>query len=572
MTGMPRQESPAGFKPQPARWISDVLADLLRGLDIEYVAHVPGSSFSGLHDSIVNHLGNRKPQMILALDELTAVAIAHGYSKATGRMMAAAIHANVGLMRASMAIYNAWCDRAPVLLLGGTGPRDEVTRSLSDWIHTGADHGGLIRAFLKWDGEPASANGAIEALLRASQIARTAPHGPVFVNFSSDFQQAPVNRSPSFRDLSRFAPPHPVSPAQQDIAAAGNLLSNARRPILLLGRCSGDQEAWNDRVALAERLDAPVLTQSRLAASFPTDHALHIARPFFQSLPGVARDALAEADVVLALDWPDLHDTLRQAVTASRPAPKIIHVSCDAHSHRGWSGDHRRLPPADIYMMCETDPAVRALLAVTGQRPRREREKASDAPERVDDFNLGHIAGALRSATRDLDVCYTRLPFGWRGDGVHFHRPYDYIGYDGGSGIGSGPGITVGAALGLMGTGRLAIGIMGDGDFLMGNTALWSAVHFGIPALFIVANNRSFFTDEYHQRRIAQQRGRAGGNEWIGCRIDNPSIDLAAMANSMGAVGIGPVESPEALTPAIAQGISTVRDGRVALIDIRIDR
>lgn len=568
MDGPPLPEKPAGFAPQPIAWMSDLLGEVLRGVGVDYVAQVPGSSFSGLHDSIVNHLGNRRPQLITVLSEETAVAIAHGYSKATGRIMAAALHANVGLLRATMAIYNAWCDRAPVLLLGGTGPRNEALRTLSDWIHTSADHGGVIRDFTKWDDEPLSAVGAVEALLRATQIAQTAPCGPVFVNFASDLQEVPLPASPALPDFARYAPPGPVSPASDDIAAACEMLSIARQPIILLGRCSSDPAAWNDRILLAERLDAPVLTQFRLRASFPTDHPLHVASPFFQGLPPAAHEALSSADVVLALDWPDLHDTIGRALDPRRPPPKIIKVSCDAHSHRGGSGDHRRLAPADLYLMCETDPAVRVLLAATSPRKRRDRARAPDAAATGDRIGLAHIAAALRSATDGLDVCYTRLPFRWGGHGIHFRHPSDYIGYDGGSGIGSGPGITVGAALGLLGTGRLAIGVMGDGDFLMGNTAIWTAVHYRIPALFVVVNNRAFATDEYHQRNIAAQRKRPPGNEWIGCKIDEPAIDLAMMARSMGAVGIGPVMRVDDLTSAIENGVAAARDGRVGLVDV----
>jgi len=184
MPGAPAAEEPVGFvASQGIRWVSDLLAEVLRGIGIRYVAEVPGSSFRGLHDSIVNHLGNREPQMIVALHEESAVAIAHGYAKVTGRMMGVALHANVGLLRATMAIYNAWCDRAPVLLLGGTGPRNEMRRGLSDWIHSSADHGGIIRNFTKWDDEPISSASAVEALLRAEQVAHTAPRGPVFVVF-----------------------------------------------------------------------------------------------------------------------------------------------------------------------------------------------------------------------------------------------------------------------------------------------------------------------------------------------------------------------------------------------------
>src|ERR1700691_5837981 len=155
---------------------SDVVAETLRALDIPYIAVTPGASYRGLHDSIVNYLGNTTPQMLLCLHEEAAVAIAHGYAKVTGTALAAAVHSNVGLLHASMAMFNAWCDRMPVLVLGATGPVDAVKRRpWIDWIHTAKDQGALIRSYTKWDDQPASAEAAIESLLRAMLIAETAP-------------------------------------------------------------------------------------------------------------------------------------------------------------------------------------------------------------------------------------------------------------------------------------------------------------------------------------------------------------------------------------------------------------
>jgi len=136
---------------------SDVVADALRATDIPYIALNPGASYRGLHDSLVNYLGNEQPQMLLCLHEESAVAIAHGYAKVTGKAMAAAVHSNVGLMHATMAFFNAWCDRMPMLVLGATGPVDAMKRRpWIDWIHTARDQGALVRGYTKWDDQPAS--------------------------------------------------------------------------------------------------------------------------------------------------------------------------------------------------------------------------------------------------------------------------------------------------------------------------------------------------------------------------------------------------------------------------------
>jgi thiamine pyrophosphate-dependent acetolactate synthase large subunit-like protein len=188
----------------------------------------------------------------------------------------------------------------------------------------------------------------------------------------------------------------------------------------------------------------------------------------------------------------------------------------------------------------------------------------------ADSVSLTGVADALNKATRGTDVCYTHLPLGWSGANSHFRHPLDYLGSEGGAGVGSGPGITVGAALALKGSGRLPIGLLGDGDFLMANTAVWTAAHYQIPCLMVVCNNRSFFNDELHQERVAKERSRPVENRWIGMRIGDPDIDLAGLARAQGAVGIGPVTRPADLQPAIDQGIETVRNGGVCLIDARV--
>jgi len=565
--------------PVPAReseecWGSDPIAAMLRALEIPYISLVPGATYRGLHDSIVNYLGNRAPQMVLSIHEENAIAVAHGYAKVTDRMIAAAVHANIGLLRTPMAVYNAWCDRAPILMLGATGPWDATKRRpWIDWVHTSADQGGLIRNFTKWDNQPGSPAAAMEALLRASQIAQTAPKGPVYINLEVEMQEQKLDAMPPLPDVSRYPVPQATLPAPDLVAAAAKLLSNAKNPVILAGRCSRSLDGWRQRVALAEKLNAPVLTSIKIAAAFPTDHRLHPVPPF-QSLLPEAKKLIAAADVILSLDWLDLAGTLKQTFgdsgSGSVPA-KVIQVSCDAYSHRGWSSDHQGLPPMDLYLMCETDAAVPLLLDAV-----KPRVATAKLPERVPlppmpaEVSLRGVGAALEAATRGIDVCYTRMPLGWSGAYTHFRHPLDYIGHDGGAGVGSGPGMTVGAGLALKGTGRIPIGVLGDGDFLMGNTAVWTAAHYQIPTLMVVCNNRSFYNDERHQGRMAKARGRPEENKWIGQHLTNPDVDIAGMARMMGGEGIGPVDKVPDVLPAIEKGLALAREGKVVVIDARV--
>ena len=566
-----KHETPAPSPASDSVFGSDAVAATLRALDVPYIALNPGASYRGLHDSLVNYLGNKSPQMILCLHDENAVSIAQGYWKASNRMMAAALHSNVGLMHASMPIFNAWCDRTPVLVLGATGPWDAAKRRpWIDWIHTCSDQAALVRNFTKWDNQPGSVAAAMEALLRAAQLAETAPRAPVYVNLDVSIQEEKLDTLPAMPDVARYAPPPAVQPGGAEIEAAAKLLSTAKNPVMLAGRGSRSFAAWNARVALAEKLDMRVLTQIKLAASFPTDHRLHAAPPANRLVPA-ARKTLAEADVILSLDWLDLAGALKQAFGDKPVNAKIIHISCDTHLHRGWSMDYQALPPVDVFMSCEPDAAVPLLTAAVTARPQRIIAAPKPlAGKSGDPLALAGLAYALNAAVGKQEVCYTHLPLGWSGSYTHFRHPLDYLGFDGGGGVGAGPGLTIGAALALKGSGRIPIGLMGDGNFLMGNTAVWTATHYQIPCLMIICNNRSFFNDERHQAHVADDRGRPPENAWIGQKINDPDIDIAAMARAQGAEGIGPVTTMAEMQPAIERGIAIVKAGGVCVIDARV--
>jgi thiamine pyrophosphate-dependent acetolactate synthase large subunit-like protein len=180
------------------------------------------------------------------------------------------------------------------------------------------------------------------------------------------------------------------------------------------------------------------------------------------------------------------------------------------------------------------------------------------------------VAQALWRAAGSSDLCITKLPLGWNGAYRHFRHPLDYLGADGGGGVGAGPGLTIGASLALQGTGRIPVGIVGDGDFLMANTAIWTAAHYRLPALFIVCNNRSFYNDEMHQERVARERARPVENKWIGQKLLDPDIDIAAIARAQGAEAIGPVTKLGELQGAVERGLEAARSGKVALVDARV--
>ncbi len=570
-------ERPTGLSSHPAAFGSDVVADTLRALDIPFIALNPGASYRGFHDSLVNHLGNERPQMLLCLHEEHAVAIAHGYAKVTGKAMAAAVHSNVGLMHATMAMFNAWCDRMPVIVLGATGPVDAAKRRpWIDWIHTAQDQGALVRNYVKWDSQPASPAAAREALLRGAWLAQTAPQGPIYINLDAEMQEAPLAEPLPEIDPTRFTPTVATGVSPELVAEAATLLRTARHPVILAGRVSGRPEAWTARIALAEALGARVATDLRVAAAFPTDHPLHIGSPAIFPSPQVA-EALRQADVILSLDWLDLGGAFKAACGVKGPSGKVIQISLDHLIHNGWSMDHQGLPAVDLFLAAEPDALVPAILKALGPMPMRKtpdraKSEANETPGQASGaLNVETLARALRRAIGTRPTSLLHVSLSWDGAWWPFHDPLDFLGSDGGGGIGGGPGIAVGSALALKGSGRLPVAVVGDGDFLMGATAIWTAAHYRIPLLIVVANNRSFYNDELHQERVAKMRNRPVENKWIGQKMLDPDIDLAGIARAQGAIGYGPVERAEDLPRIFAEAIAAVESGAVAVVDVRVE-
>lgn len=571
-TGAAPVETPVPAGVNAPGFGSDVVAETLRALDIPYVALNPGASYRGLHDSLVNYLGNQRPQMLLCLHEEAAVAIAQGYAKVTGKAMGAIVHSNVGLMHATMAIFNAWCDRMPVVVLGATGPVDAVKRRpWIDWIHTARDQGALVRGYVKWDDQPASPGAAREALIRAANLANAMPQGPVYVNLDAGMQEEKLAEPLPPIDVARYRPRIATAPDPEMVKEAAERLQQAKRPVILAGRASRNLDAWNARVALAEALNAKVLTDLKIGASFPTDHPLHVGAPgmLLPDPDGLA--ALAEADVILSLDWVDLGGALKGA----KADGFVISATLDHHIHNGWSMDHQALAPVDMLVSADADDVAVALSRGIGQPAQAavlpNPPRAIAKPAASDKLQVEHLAYAVRRAAGGRAVSLTHLPLSWNGAWWPFRHPLDYLGSDGGGGVGGGPGISVGAALALKGSGRLPVAICGDGDYLMGVTALWTAAHYRIPLLMVIANNRSFFNDELHQERVARIRHRPVENRWIGQRISDPDIDLAAMARAQGAEGFGPVRTEAELAAALTSAIAAVEGGAVAVVDVQVE-
>ena len=398
-------ERPVGVDNPEMGWGSDVVAEVIRQLDIPYIAMVPGASYRGFQDSLVNYLGNRDPQMLVCLHEEHCVAIAHGYAKVTDKPMAAAVHSNIGLMHATMAIFDAWCDRAPVMVFGATGPVDAaMRRPWIDWIHTSRDQGALVRDYVKWDDQPASPAAAIESVLRANRIMRRQPQGPVYIVLDVSMQESKLASVPNIPDVTRFAVEADPAPTSDAVEAAAEMLKAAKSPLIMAGRVSRNQSDWDRRVALAEALGARVITNQRTAAAFPTHHLLH---PNHLNYRTTADDEalIRNADVILNLDWLDFGGTLH---AAGGTDAKIISVSMDDLNSNGWSFDHHVLPAVDLPILSTPDSFVAAALEGLPSGEKRTYDVApSAAPSgyRRDRFDLSWHGGRCGDRLTSDHLC-----------------------------------------------------------------------------------------------------------------------------------------------------------------------
>lgn len=572
-------------------WGSDVIAETLRRLGIEYVALNPGASFRGVHDSFVNYLGNTKPEMIICNHEEISVAIAHGYGRAAGKPMAAFVHDIVGLLHASMAMFNAWLGRDAVLVLGGTGPVDaNHRRPWIDWIHTANVQGNAVRDFVKWDDQPASVAASVESLIRAYNLCASEPRGPVYVCFDTDVQEQKLDEPFEFPDFARYPIPTALAGDAAALSRTADLLIGARNPVILANSLGRSEAATDALLEVADALAIPVVSGGD-GYSFPSQHALYATED--------KNELLAEADVVVAFDVYDLEQLLTRQNWATRtnedilrPDAKLVDISLRQLTVKSWADDHGRLYPTELSIAADTALALPALAAavksqageadadeVEARRARLTQRRAQLHSEAIataqrqageQPVALSTLAAEFWEVIKDDDWVLGNGDLrGWLDRLWDFDSPHRNRDGRGGAGLGQGLGHAIGVALANREHGRLTVNIQSDGDFLFTPAAIWTAVHHRIPILIVMYNNRTYGNDLGHQGMMARVRNRPEENKTVGIDINDPIVDFAAMARSMGAWAEGPIERPEDLRDVLARARrEVVENGRVALVDV----
>ncbi len=573
-----------------AEYGSDLMAEMLRELGIRYIALNPGASYRGLHDSIVNFESEKGPEIILCTHEEIAVAIANGYARATGEIMATGLHDIVGLQHASMNLFNAWCDRTPILNLGGGGPQNAVNRRSTDWVHTALVQGAMVREFVKYDDQPNSIEAVPASFLRAYRIAMTEPKGPVYICLDTDVQEAKITAPMIVPHAQLFrAPPGPGA-NPESLRQASRLLAEAEWPVIVAGEVGRNPKALPPMLDLAEALAAPVIDADGRYA-FPSTHPLNLTT--------AREEALRTADVVLALDVPSLGVPLGPSVRergnfapVMPPGCKVIHITLLDLERQSWVSDAMWILPVHVPMAADTSVVLPQLLEQVRERqgsdkeaPRRVRERRVKVEAIYEDARkksqawiektwdekpisqarfFSEINKRVQGKSWALVSAHGRR---WR-EAIEVTEPAHGIGGGRGGGVGYGLPSSIGAALGHKGSGRLCVSIIGDGDFMMTSNALWTAAKYEIPLLVAVLNNHSYYNDEEHQERMARWRNRPIERKGIGIRIEDPIPDIPAIARALHVQAFGSVTEPDRLGVALDKAIEVVEGGKPAVVDV----
>lgn len=573
--------------PAAQRWGSDVIVDLLHQYKMPYAALNPGASYRGLHDSIVNY-GDNYPNMMLCQHEETAVQIAHGYAKASGKPMVAILHNLVGLLHANMAVYYAYVDRAPIFIVGATGPMDESKRRPHiDWIHTANVQGQAVRDYTKWDYQPHSIDGVPESFARAYGVMMTEPQGPIYMCYDAWLQEKPLEHDVPLPPPEAMAVPTPMAPEPAALRKVADMLVQAQRPVILVEYTGRHHPSFDALVVLAETLGAPVFDiNARL--NFPSRHPLNMS---------MIKDVFRDADLMLCLDVRDWEKPTTELVSTTRelgdlvpPSAKWIDIGFSDIELSSWAMDYQRLLHADVRILADTAVAIPALTDLLRERIGRDgalSELIACRTEHIADKHHAARAKWAEQARRDWDASPMTAPRlaseiwdviqhedwvltantleDWTRKIWDFDKPYRHPGKS--LGTATQFGISLGVALAHRDHGRLVVDIQPDGDLMFDAGALWVAAKHRIPMLVVMYNNRAYYNDWEHQVRMAKHRGTALDRAHIGMDMDDPAPDFATLARSMGWYAEGPIERAEEVGPALRRAIEQVKAGKPALID-----
>lgn len=584
------QSAQAQFQSTPDAWHvrnpgSDFMVEVMRQLGYDYVAAIPGSTFRGLQESVIATPGT-KPEWITVTHEEISGAMAHGYYKASGKPMAFMVHNTVGVQHAMMAVYDAWADRVPALMMTGNYA-DAAQRNLgAEWYHSMVDNAAMVRGILKYDDQPASLEHFGESMLRGHALMMTPPMGPIFIVADQALQEEGFAQFPAMR---KYVPVQPPVADPNAVAQIAKMLVNAKNPVIVVDRSTRSQQDVQNLVKLAELLQAQVV--DRLGRmNFPTNHYL------WSGLP-----AVGNADVVLALDVGDLFGTVadvpdiphRHKMSRIKDGTQVISIDSELLIPGGNFQDKQRFYQADLPVGGDAAATLPGLIeAVQRAMPDARRNENAQRADRLRKAWIARRELDLKGAAIGWDDVPISVPrmvmetynaikrYDWAlvsGSSFQGNWPqrlwdmtgfHQYIGSSGAAGVGYTCGASIGAALAHRTDGVICVTFHGDGDFMMGPGFLWSAAHHKLPLLTIVHNNRAWHNETMFVQQVAGRRDRHPERGRIGTVLTEPNIDYAKVAQGFGVYAEGPITQPSQLGPALARAVAMVRSGHPALVDV----
>ncbi len=568
-------------------WQSDVIVDLIKQYGFPFITLNPGASFRGLHDSLVNYGGNEPPMMLCNHEEI-AVQIAHGYAKATGKPTAVILHNLVGLLHACMAIYYAYIDRAPVFIMGATGPMDEAKRRPHiDWTHSALVQGNAVRDYVKWDYQPTSIHGVPESFARAYSTMTTEPRGPIYMCYDAALQEEPLTEKVPLPPKTAVATPAPMAPDPRAVEAIADKLLKAEHPMLFAEFAGRREGGFESIVKLAETTGAAVWDINH-SLNFPNKHPLCLS---------MDKESLRYTDLIVGLDVRDWEKQITELNSTKRTLEMLPPENCDfveiGFGEIGiskWSFDYGRMQPCSIRALGDTALGIPELTRICRERiakdsklQKRIADRKAAVGKRHDavwakwqeesrknwdasPITFGRLAHEVWDVIKNEDWVLTANDLKKQIRKVwDFDKPYRHPGVE--LGTSTQIGISIGVALAHKDKGRLVVDIQPDGDLMFDAGALWVAAKYQIPMLIVMHNNRAYYNDWEHQIRMARLRGTDESRAHIGMDLFGPEPDFGALARAMGCHGEGPIEHPKDIRPALERAIAEVKKGRVALVD-----
>ncbi len=579
-----------------AEFGSDVIVDMMRAYGIKYAPTNLGGTFRGLLDSIVNYGGNKDPEIIECLHEETAVCIAHGYANVSGKPAVALVHNVVGTLHATMGIYDTYVARAPVIVMSGTGPMQLADRRPGmDWVHTALIQGNLVRDYVKWDDQPWDAASFPESFARAYRVAMTDPKGPVYIALDAGWQEPPLPRPVPIPDVSRFAPLGKMQGDPVQVRRVAEWIANAELPLIIAGRMGKTDAGFASLIELAELARIPVV-----------DVGTELAFPNTHPMDATGSNLIDRADVVLLLEVDQPEGALASRAGRYPRGPgvprlamgaKLVSIGVGSLQISQTTTDFGRLYPVDEAIGGDPSLVVAQLAAelrhILAENPSL-RERLEGRDRRVSEARVATKTRQDETVRREADerpISMSRLSqevwnavkgesfivsseasAGWVRRLWTLDRPSQVAGTEGAGAQGSWLPKAIGAALAARDQGAFLVHFNGDGDFLYGPMAVWTAVHHHIPMLAIVLNNGGYQGEGGHLVWAAEQRDRSTANRHICVDIQNPGINFAELVRVQGGYGEGPIENPDDLGPALQRAVQAMKDRQTfAVVDVRCE-